>query len=115
MYKWIFHIRQLRFINYIVMAFGVLGLALLFKRKEDKKQRIFLLSFLFGAFTYWIINSKVIFFHNYYSIHIIYVYFMLAAFFIDRLFKKANQILKLLSFLFYFFQLIKLIKDKLKN
>ena len=42
-----------------------------------KKQRKILLSFFIGAFVYWILASKVMFFHNYYT-HIIMIPFCLS-------------------------------------
>lgn len=94
MYDYILKVRQLRFVNYLIFAFSILGFLFLFLNKNKKAENNVLISFLFGAMFYFVFNSKVIFFHNYYSIHIIYVYLMLASFFISKLLSRAHILLK---------------------
>jgi len=61
-----------------------------------KKQRKILLSFFIGAFVYWILASKVMFFHNYYT-NIIMITFALSIgimfYLIGKSFKKKSLLI----------------------
>jgi len=66
-----------------------------------KKQRVALLSFLFGSLVYWVLASKVIFFHNYYT-HIIMITFCLSIGVLTCFFSKLFRN----KYLFIFFLIL---------
>lgn len=76
---------------------GLLGL-LFTLIAGSKKQKILLLSFLFGSFVYWIAASKPMFFHNYYTAIIMISFCVSSAFLLYIISKIINN--KLLSTIF---------------
>jgi len=73
--------------------FGLFGAALAFLTRESAMRRVWI-PFLFGSLVYWIVASKSIFFHIYYSLIIVLTLTLSAAyfiFFIARTFKEPLQ------------------------
>ncbi len=84
-----------QFKNYMtayVFYFGILGLIILFLTNK-KNYRVLLLSLVAGSVVYWILASKSMFFHNYYT-NIIMITFCFGAgmvvYFLSNVFKEKK-------------------------
>lgn len=100
MYNFMLNTQFKSYMTNIVFYLGLIGFifSLLFGLK---KQRILLLSFFSGVMIYWVLASKVIFFHNYYA-NIIMITFCLSIGIMIYLIGKSfkNKFLSIILLLF---------------
>jgi hypothetical protein len=66
---------------------ALLGIASLFIIKTDKKIKTILLAFLTSSISYWILLSRILFFHDYYQLIIIFTFCLFFSYFVYSLSK----------------------------
>jgi len=82
---------------------ALLGIVSLFVIKTDKKIKTILLAFLISSFTYWVLLSRILFFHDYYQLIIIFAFCLFFSYFVYSLSKifqdKTSGIIFIVLFL----------------
>lgn len=93
LYKYMLFTQFKNYMTRNLFWFGLFGAALAFLTRERAMRRIWI-PFLFGSLVYWVVASKAIFFHIYYSLIIVLTLTFSAAYFmhfIARTFKEPLQ------------------------
>jgi hypothetical protein len=82
-----------QFKNYMtrnVFWLGIFGFLVMFVTKNARFKNV-IYSFIVGSLIYWVIASKAIFFHNYYTMIIMITFSLLAAFFLYYLIQSIKE------------------------
>ena len=66
---------------------ALLGIVSLFIIKTDKKIKTILIAFLTSSFLYWVLLSRILFFHDYYQLIIIFTFCLFFSYFVYSLSK----------------------------
>ena len=79
LYQYMLRIQFKEYMTPNMFWFAVVGFIMILLSKENKFKKL-TVSFLFGSVIYWIMASKVMFFHNYYTIIIIVLFCLYGSF-----------------------------------
>ena len=102
------HMLLMQFKNYMtrnLFWFGMFGIALAFLTRENAMRRV-CIPFLFGSLVYWVVASKSIFIHIYYSLIIMITLTICAAYFIHFVARSIKEPLQQSIILLCFLSMI---------
>jgi hypothetical protein len=105
LYKYMFFNQFKNYMTRNLFWFGLSGTALALITRENAMRRVWI-PFLFGSLVYWVVASKAIFFHIYYSLIIVMTLTFSAAYFIHFVARNFKNSLQKIIIMVCFFLLI---------
>jgi len=105
LYQYMLRIQFKEYMTPNAFWIAIVGIIMILPTKENKFKKL-TISFLFGSVIYWILASKVIFFHNYYSLIIIILFCLSCAFVIYYILSNIKGVIGKTFILFLFILLV---------